>query len=84
MIELILALIPLLSEVIREIISGREANKEERKQLHGEIVEAVRGGDVGAVNRLVVRLRLKRASNSVAAHRRKRDREDDGGPKFYS
>ena len=84
MIELLVALIPLFSEVIREIISNRDATKEERKQLNEEILEAVRGGDAGSVNRLVVRLRLKRAVRSAQAHRRKRDSADGGGPESYA
>lgn len=84
MIELLVALIPLFSEVIREIISNRDATIEERKQLNDEILEAVRGGDAGSVNRLVVRLRLKRTIRSAQAHRRKRDREDGGGPESYA
>jgi len=83
-IELLVALLPLFSEVIREIISNRDATKEERKQLNAEILEAVRGGDVGAVNRLVVQLRLQRTVRRTQAHRRKRDREDGGGPESYA
>ena len=75
MLELLKALAPLIVELMLFIVQGSKEQKEQRRVLREEIVDAVRGGDVSAVNALANRLRATRKLRDLASGSR------DGDPK---
>jgi len=72
-LELLRALAPLIVELMLFIVQGSKEQKEQRRVLREEIVDAVRGGDVSAVNSLANRLRATRKLRDLASGSRNRD-----------